>query len=169
MGLQVLNQLRSEDFAVSVGFHSNPIALRRRLARMAEVAAVKEALRQGAITEQTIRKFVSQLMEDFRRGEHFAHEDALAALCVALETRPTTFAEKFLDDLADLQLAEMSLCMRVARECRKHRKSRGRHTLKAFEIPDCGVTTVPRMETSAWISQHNGSESTSATRVYEVA
>ena len=46
---------------------------------------------------------------------------ALAALAVVLERRTTEFAEEFLLDLAKLKLAEMPLCIRVARECVKHR------------------------------------------------
>ena len=134
MSQPVLEQLKSDDFAVSVGFHSNPSALRRRLARMQEVAAVRNALRQGAIAEQTIGQFVARLIEDFTAGEHFAHGDVLAALCVALERRPTAFAQKFLDDLSDLQLAEMSLCIRVARECRKHRVNLARCESRIFAL-----------------------------------
>lgn len=169
MGHRVLEQLCSDDFAVSVGFHSNPAALRRRLARMGEVAAIREALQQGAISEQTIRRFVSHLVEDFTSGEHFVHEDALAALCVALERRPTDFAEEFLHDLSRLRLAEMSLCIRVSRECQKHRGSVGRRTVKVFQFLDRGSAAAFPMQTSARVSQHDGSKSTGITRVCEVA
>lgn len=116
MSAKVLEDLTSEDLAVRLAFLSTPNALRACLEKTEEVAAVREAIRQGAFSEETIRRFVSRLMEDFRGGERFAHEHALAALCVVLEKRPTAFAEKFLDDLAGLRLAEMSLCVRVARE-----------------------------------------------------
>ena len=50
-------------------------------------------------------------------------ELALAALAVAVERRPTDFAEEFLHDLARPQIAEMGLAIRVARECLRHRTS----------------------------------------------
>jgi len=134
MSAKLLEELTSEDFAVRLAFLSTGSALRACLQKTREVAAVRDALRQGAITEQTIRQFVSHLMKDFIIGEHYAHQYALAALCVAIERRPTAFAEKFLDDLSDLQLAEMSLCIRVARECLKHRVDIARCESRTFPL-----------------------------------
>jgi len=124
MSIQVLEQLKSEEFALSIGFLSTPCALRRFLHRSEEVAATRRALREGAIADDTIREFVSLLMRDLRYGERFPHELPLAALAVALELRPTDFAEELLRDLSALRLAEMGLCIRVARECLSHRKRR---------------------------------------------
>ena len=134
MNSPVLERLQSVDFSVAVGFHSNPAVLRRGLARMPEIAAVRAALTQGAITEEGIRRFVSCLMEGFTRGKHFAHDDALAALCVALETRPTDFAEEFLHDLGRLELAELGMCIRVARECLKRRVTVARRRHKVLDL-----------------------------------
>jgi hypothetical protein len=134
MSFVVLQQLLSDDFAVAVGFHSNPAGMRRRLARMPEIAAVRRALDEGALTEESIGRFVSGIMADFRRGEHFAHEDALSALCIALETRPTDFAEEFLRDLASLKVAELSLAIRVARECRRHRAAIAPHVARTLDL-----------------------------------
>ncbi len=164
---QVLQRLQSEDFAVAVGFHSNPAVLRRRLARMPEVPAVREALQQGAITEETIRRFVSHLMEDFVRGEHFAHEDALAAVAVALETRPTNFADKFLRDLAQLKLAEMSLCIRVARECLKYRASVARCRARIFPPWDTKSDVSFRQGLLPWGCSSKSDRLTTTIRVYE--
>jgi hypothetical protein len=123
MTVQVLERLKSEEFALSAGFLSTAGSLRRFLQRTEEVTAIRESLSQGAITDGTLRSFVSDLMGDFRRGERFAHELALAALGAVLEMRPTEFADEFLHDLSALRLSEMSLCIRVARECLKHRVS----------------------------------------------
>lgn len=121
MSACVLKQLMSEDFVLSLAFLSTPGPLRRALSRTQEVHAVREALVQGAITEDTIGRFVSDLTEDFHRGKQFLHEIPLAALAVAVETRATDFADEFLKDLSRLRLAEMGLCIRVARECLKRR------------------------------------------------
>jgi hypothetical protein len=134
MSLNVLEQLKSDEFAVGVGFLSTPRSLRQFLTRSREVLAVREALRQGAISEDAIRRFVSSLMADFRRGERFPHELALAALAVALETRPSDFAEEFVQDLARLDLEELSLCVRVARECGQQRAFVSRQAVKVFRL-----------------------------------
>ena len=134
MSARILEQLTSDDFAVSAGSLSMPSSLRRFLQRTPEVAAVKEALKQEAITERTLRQFVSSLLQDLRRGERFPHELAIAALAVVLETRPTDFADEFLHDLARLELAEMSLCVRVARECLRYRSGLTRNMTKHFGV-----------------------------------
>lgn len=126
MAAAVLNALKSDDLAIDAVAFSTPVSLRRFLSQREEIAAARTALHQGAITEESIRRFVSELMEGFHRGEHFPHEEALAALCLVLEKRPTDFAEEYLRDLARLRLAEMGLAIRVAREC-VMRRARGIH------------------------------------------
>jgi len=121
MVAKILQQLTSDDFVVSAGSLSTPSSLRRFLQRSPEVAAIKEGLRQEAITENTLRNFVSSLLQDLRRGERFPHQLAVAAIAVALEDRATEFADGFLHDLSRLELAEMSACIRVARDCLKDR------------------------------------------------
>ena len=93
---ELFERITSDEFAVSAGFISTPEALRHVLARSPEVRDIRNGLRQGGITEGAIRDFVSSVMRDFRVGQHFEHEMALAALAVALERRPTDFAEEFL-------------------------------------------------------------------------
>ena len=134
MSARVLDQLTSEEFAVSVGFLSTASALRRFLARSKEVADIRDALRQGAITEETLRRFVSSLLQEFRPGERFQHELAVAALAVALEQRGTDFAEEFLRDLSRLQRNEMGLCTLLARECLKQRTSLTKDRGKVFVL-----------------------------------
>ena len=133
MSVEMLERLKSEEFALAVGFLATPGAVRRFLRTADEVSAIREALRNGAISEDTLRKFVSVLMRDLRHGERFPHELSLAALAVVLEIHPTNFAEEFLHDLARLQRAEMSLCIRLARECVKHR-SVTTNTMKEFPV-----------------------------------
>ena len=134
MAVEVLERLKSDEFAAEALFLSTASALRRFLAGRDVVAAIREALRQGAITDDTLRGFVSVLMRDLRYGERFPHELPLAAVAVALELRSTDFAEEFLYDLAALRLSEMSLCIRVARECVRQRMLISRNTAKHFDV-----------------------------------
>lgn len=148
MSTGVLEQLKSEGFALSIGFLSTPNAVRRFLARRNEVLAVKEALKQGAVTEAGIRRFVSSIVQGLQVGKRLPNELALTALAVVLETRPTDFAEEFLHDLSRLELAELSLCIRVARECLRHRTTIARNKTKAFS-PWKAESPVPfRLESS---------------------
>jgi hypothetical protein len=121
MGIDVLEKLKSDELSVAVGFVDTPEVLRKALLRTKEVSDVREALRQGAISDDTVRRFVHVLLRDLRLGERFAHELAIAALAVAIERWATKFADEFLGDLSRLRLAEMSTCIRVARECSKNR------------------------------------------------
>jgi hypothetical protein len=106
------------------------------LLRSQEVRDIRAALQQGAITEETIHEFVSSLMKAFQVGRRFEHETALAALAVALERRSTDFAEEFLLDLARLKLAEMPICIRVARECIREARKIARNARKNFRPQD---------------------------------
>ena len=112
-----MEHLKSEDFAVEVGFLLPSPALRCRLLATKEVAEVIAALVGGTLTEETIRSFVSPLMKDLRPGHIFPHDLALAALAVVLETQTTEFAQEYLHDLAGLELAEMSTSIRIAKQC----------------------------------------------------
>jgi hypothetical protein len=134
MSAAVLEHLKSEEFALSVGFLSTAPALRRFLARSGEIRDIREGLRQGAISDDTLRRFVSSLLQDFQRDERFRHELAVAAVAVAIERRDTDFAEEFLHDLAHLKVAEISLCAQVARECLDHRVSVIRDVPRVFDL-----------------------------------
>ncbi len=140
MSARVLQQLTSDDFAVSAGCLSTPGSLRSFLHRSKEVAALKEALSQWAITDSTLRRFVSSLLRELRCGERFPHQLAIAAIAVALETRPTSFADEFLHDLSRLGLAEMSLCIRVARECLMQRVNVAQNKTRVLRLSDAGFS-----------------------------
>jgi len=132
MSMSVLRELLSDEFELAVGFVGTPSAAHWLLGRMPQVRAIRQSLRQEALTDETIRRFASGLLWDLRRGERLPHELAIAALAVALEMRPTDFAEEFLRDLSRLKLAEMSLCIRVARECLARRVAIARTTERKF-------------------------------------
>lgn len=142
----LFERLTSDSFALSAGFISTPEALRRFLLRSQEVHDIRMALRQGAITEDTIREFVSSLMATFYAGRRFEHEMALAALAVALERRPTDFAEEFLHDLSRLKPAELCLCLRVARVCIRERSSVASHSDRKFELGTADAYALPKTQ-----------------------
>lgn len=162
MSMNILETLLSDEFQIAVGFVGTPWAVHQVLSRTPQVHAIRQGLRQGAITEETIRRFVARVLSDLRRGERFAHELALAALAVALQTRPTDFAEEFLHDLSRLQLAEMSLCIRVARLCLVRRVSLTRATAKQFnagtaqEGESTGEERLPSDMAGGWFCSDSG-------------
>lgn len=123
-----LEQLASEPIQLLSACLSTASALRRGLARSAEVRAVREAVETGALTEGMMRAFVSGLMAELTTGESFAHDHTLSALAVVLEPLDLSFAEEFLQDLSRLRLAEMGMSVRVARECLKHRSQQSVRT-----------------------------------------
>jgi hypothetical protein len=118
-----LERLLSDEFQATLGGLSTPSAIRRLLARTPEVHELQQALQEEAITEDAIESFVAALLKDLRPGSRFAHDLVLAAIAVALENRQTAFADRYLQDLANLRLAEMSSSIRVADEVIQHRKA----------------------------------------------
>jgi hypothetical protein len=123
MSSDLLFALKSDNFAARAGFLSTASASRRLLQRSPEVLAIRQALDNGTLADSEIRAFVDQLLKDLRPGVHFPHGLPLAALAVALEGKTTPFAEEYIHDLANLQVAEMALWSRVARECQRYRES----------------------------------------------
>jgi hypothetical protein len=133
--MKLLAALGSAQFYATVGPFSSPRALRRFLSRRDEVKTVRAALANGWISEETFRFFVDQLMGDFRRGEQFPHEIALAAIAVVLESRRTRFAEDYLLDLARLnRFQEMQLAPELAGILLKERLSEPRTTTKRYSL-----------------------------------
>lgn len=117
----LLNCLLRDDFASTLIIASTPGSARTLLRHSDCVQSIRDGLSQGTVSESSIRQFVQQILVGLRVGERFVHDTALAGLAVVLERRPTRFAEEYLRDLASLHLAEMSMSVRVARECLKHR------------------------------------------------
>ena len=158
---EVLKQLDSDDFIASLAFIGTPTAMRRALACGDEVLSVRKALLRGEITEELLRSFVSELICNFQRGEHFAHELALAAIAVAIESRMTDFTEEFLLDLARLKLSELPLAIRVARECLAARVSLARNRRIAYvAAPFAGTVSRVRVNCDQPIARPVGNSTT---------
>jgi hypothetical protein len=120
-----LKQFSSEKFEDQVAFAGTIQFQRELILGTTEFDMARAALLFGFIDEQSIRDFVADLMKDFRRGERFPHEIALAAIAVLLEVVSIPFSEEYLIDLARLKLAEISRAARMARESLKHRQGPG--------------------------------------------
>jgi hypothetical protein len=132
---RVLGSLKTDEFAMGFSFISNPSAVHRALQRSKDVENLRLALRTGEITEETLRAFCASLLKDLEHGQRHHHEMAFAAIAVALETRPTPFAEEYVLDLARLELAELPIAIRVARKaCQERLKLPGNKT-KVFTLP----------------------------------
>lgn len=121
MNSKVLDALKSEQFEVEIGQFMPAAALRKKLVSLAEVRQLVAMLGAGSLSDQSIRQFVSNLMRDYRPGQRFDYDAALAAIAVALERRASDFAEEYLCDLARLSNADMPISIRVARECLRYR------------------------------------------------
>jgi hypothetical protein len=117
----LLLDLTTDDFNDSIGVVLPPSPLRHVIQRSSQVRRIGEALRYGQITEQDIRRFVAQMLREFKPGELFRHDIALAALAVAMEHWGDGFAEEYLIDLARIERPEFRAAYRVARECLKAR------------------------------------------------
>ncbi len=88
-----------------------------------------------------VRKGSAALLGNFECGKRFPYELALAAIPVALATRPTPFAEEFVLDLARLELAELPIAIRVAREACQERLAVSASKTKMFTL--VGEEAVP--------------------------
>ena len=112
-----LKVLIEDAFEIAVGPCVTTPTLRRQLQRMPEVQNVRIALDSQVLSDDDLKSFVDQLMTTFQHGTRFPHDMALAALAVALESRPTPFATEYLSTLARFHLQEMPVSSRIAREC----------------------------------------------------
>ena len=105
----------SHDIGSAFSFVSSPRAVHCALQRSDEVGKLRRALKSGEVTEEAIRVCIAELLSELETGRRLPHELAIAAITVALECRPSPFAEEFILDLARLKLAELPIAIRVAR------------------------------------------------------
>jgi hypothetical protein len=117
----VLSRLNSDQMLGVASTISGSAALRHYFASCDEVQDVAFALQRGVITEEGVKRFVEDLLDDLKKWVLFSHDLTLAALAVALETRYTLFADEFLHWLSQMQSAEMPIGPQVANEVLYHR------------------------------------------------
>jgi hypothetical protein len=130
-----LRRLLDEKFLADFGIIGGARALHWALDRSDAVHAIRSDLASGVLSESRIRGSVSELLTGFRPGQLFPYDLTLAAIAVALERRATKFTEEYLRDLACLDLAEMPMAIRVAREAGKvHAQWPGNKTVEFHPI-----------------------------------
>ncbi len=139
MAHPLLENLKKDEFACKFSFISNPRAIHGVMQRSEDVKSLRAALLAGELTEETIRKFSESLLDNFESGKQFPYESALAAIAVALETRPTPFAEEFTLDLARLDRAELAIAIRVARWACQERLAVSASKTKTFALANEGA------------------------------
>jgi hypothetical protein len=135
MTSQILRHLGTDEFSDAIGFVLPPAPMRRALQSSPHVRALESALRYGQVTDAEVQQFLSKLLTDFRPGEVFRHDIALAALAVAMEHWYHPFAEDYLLDLARVQRSEFRCSFRVARECLKARYAFPRTQVRTTRYP----------------------------------
>jgi hypothetical protein len=122
--------------------------------------AARESLNAGLITDHLLSGCVSDMMRDFVPGKRFAHDVALAAIAVLMESDFSPFADEYLYKLAKLDAPELNLAIRVARECLQHRVRLPKTMIKTFRIQsvpwteDRRVREAPRASLIRYDSKH---------------
>lgn len=119
MTVQLLQNLTTDEFGARFQCTSNPAAIHLMLQRDHDVQEIRTALANGTLTEEALENFCSDLTRQIKFGERFAHELALAAIAVSLETRQTPFAKKFVPGLANLAVGEIPMAIRIAKHAAK--------------------------------------------------
>lgn len=120
--MNALHDLTNDELACIGVSVSSPRALMHLLERREEVARVRQSLRDGSTTIVDIRDFVGALLAELQRGVRFPHDVAIAAVAVALQDHPGSFAEEYLRDLARTRIAELRASPMVAAACLERRR-----------------------------------------------
>jgi len=111
-----LENLKSDEFAIKYSFVSNYKAIYKSLQESEETGELYAALRDGEVTEQSLQEFCDELFKSLQQGVRFPHEIAIVAIAVTMEIWQTPFAKEFVVNLGELDLAEMPIATRIARE-----------------------------------------------------
>ena len=89
------------------------------LRRTPEVRSLNSGLREEVIGEDDLEKFIRSLLSSFVLGEQFKYQIEVAAVAVACETINNLFARQFIDYLANMQAAELTVASLIARQARR--------------------------------------------------
>jgi hypothetical protein len=135
MTFHVLQVLGTDEFSDGIGFVLPPAPMRRVLQTDPRVRALESALRYHQVREAELREFVGCLLSEFRPGDSFRYDIALAALAVAMQHWRHPVAEEYLLDLARVDRPEFRCSFRVARECLKARYAFPRTQVRISRYP----------------------------------
>ena len=122
--MRELDDLRSVPFQDLASSISTAEGLRAFLTSRPEVLSLRRAVATEAVGAQELREFIRTLLLGFTPNRKFADDVSIAAVAVAVETHPASFAQEFLDVLGQLVAAEIPLAPRVARICLRERRRR---------------------------------------------
>ena len=116
--MSLLQKIKSDNFIFSIGYEMLPKAMRYLLVRTEECKQLRDAYRSGNLSEAELRGYIQDLLREFVSGEKFSYDMTLSLIAVALEPFNTPFADEYLTTLADMELSEMPLSIRVAKICK---------------------------------------------------
>ncbi|MEQ8857594.1 MAG: hypothetical protein RIC56_03010 [Pseudomonadales bacterium] len=122
-------------------------AVRTVIRHSNEFKQLKTDIESEAISEGDIREFVSRQLSYLRPGESFPFEGALSAIAIALENCPTEFASSYLEDLSQLDIAEIQIAPKVARRSLELQRTLADVTYRRFGelIHEEGLTLYPQV------------------------
>ncbi len=116
--MSLLQKIKSDDFIFSIGYEMPPKAMRYVLVRTEECKQLRDAYWSGDLSEAELRGYIQSLLAVFVSGEKFYYDMTLSLIAVALEPFNTPFADEYITTLANLELSEMPLSIRVAKICK---------------------------------------------------
>lgn len=90
---------------------------RKRLLETSIVKQIKEGFDSGRFVAADLIFYVEGILREMEYGRRLPKEYELVAITVALEGSKVRFAEEFLKELSELQMAELSFPTRLARLC----------------------------------------------------
>ena len=142
--MSLLQRIKSDDFIFSIGYEMPPKAIRYILVRTEECKQLRDAYCSGNLSEVELRRYIQSLLGKFVSDEKFSYDMTLSLVAVALEPLYTRFAEEYLSTLANLELSEMPLSIRVAKFCVQKRQQRPNNIYRKSSISPVEAFNVHR-------------------------
>ena len=142
--MDLLEKIKSDDFIFSIGYEMPPKAIRYILVRTKECKQLRDAYCSGILSEAELRRYIQSLLEEFVSGKKFPYDMTLSLVAVVLETLYTRFADEYLSTLANLELSEMPLSIRVAESCLQIRQQRTNNIYRKSSVSPVEVFNVTR-------------------------
>ena len=142
--MSLLQKIRSDDFIFSIGYEMPPKAIRYILVRTEECKQLRDAYWSGNLSEAELRRYIQSLLGEFVSSEKFPYDMTLSLVAVALETLYTRFADEYLSTLANLELSEMPLSIRVAKLCLQKRQQRTNNIYRKSSVSPVEAFNVHR-------------------------
>ncbi len=114
-----LEALTTDDFREQFLQIGSAEGIYHAMRRSLEVKSLNSGLREEAIGESQLDRFIRSLLKSFVPGQQFKDQVTIAAVAVACETINKKFARDYIDFLANMQASELSLASLIARQARR--------------------------------------------------